>query len=81
MDHARNVLAVPIMIADKAVGESVARSRRISYGNDEIRVVGAMADQCALALTTARLVREFQLHHTELAQAGRANWHRTKCLS
>ena len=57
----RSMLAAPLMVGDRALGVlTVLRQRVHEFTEDDQRVVGALADQAAIALEHARLYEELE---------------------
>jgi GAF domain-containing protein len=63
----RAVLAVPLLVADSAIGAlSIGDRAGRTFNDEEIRLAQAFADQAALALENARLLQELRTRQARL---------------
>lgn len=56
----RRVLAVPLVTGHGVLGVLSAMDREVPFGDDDVRCLQRLADQCALAIWNARLFEQVQ---------------------
>jgi transcriptional regulator with GAF, ATPase, and Fis domain/tetratricopeptide (TPR) repeat protein len=69
--HLRSVVCVPLQMQEKTLGALYLdnRFRRSAFAESHLELLGALADQAAIALESARLIEEVSRRARELAEA------------
>jgi GAF domain-containing protein/CheY-like chemotaxis protein len=69
LPHTRSEMALPLIVAGKAIGAVTVQSiEEAAFGDDDITSLMAMADQLAIAINNARLLKELEAAHAELVR-------------
>jgi GAF domain-containing protein len=69
LPHTRSEMALPLIVADKAIGAVTVQSvEQAAFNDDDITSLQAMADQLAIAINNARLLKELGAAHAELVR-------------
>ncbi len=65
----RSEMALPLIVGDKVIGALTVQSvEEAAFSDEDISSLQAMADQLAIALDNARLLRELEAAHAELVR-------------
>ena len=69
LPHTRSEMALPLNVGDKTIGAVTVQSvEEAAFSDDDITSLQAMADQLAIAINNARLLRELEAAHAELVR-------------
>jgi GAF domain-containing protein/CheY-like chemotaxis protein len=69
LPHTRSEMALPLIVAGKAIGAVTVQSvEEAAFSDDDVTSLMAMADQLAIAINNARLLRELEAAHAELVR-------------
>lgn len=67
LPHTRSEMALPLIIGDRCIGAVTVQSvEEAAFSEDDITSLQAMADQLAVAINNARLLKELEAAHAEL---------------
>jgi len=67
LPHTRSEMALPLVVGDRAIGAVTVQSvEEAAFSEDDITSIQAMADQLAIAINNARLLKELEAAHAEL---------------
>ncbi len=67
LPYTRSEIALPLVVGDTVIGALTVQSlEEAAFGDDDITALQAMADQLAVALDNARLLRDLEAAHAEL---------------
>ncbi len=70
LPHTRSEMALPLIAGNKVIGALTVQSvEEAAFSDEDITALQAMADQLAVAINNARLLRELEAAHSELVQA------------
>ncbi len=70
LPHTRSEMALPLVTGEEAIGALTVQSREeAAFSDEDISSLQAMADQLAVALDNARLLRDLEKAHRELVRA------------
>ncbi len=65
----RSEMALPLMVGNKVIGALTVQSiEEAAFSDEDVSSLQAMADQLAIALDNARLLRELEAAHAELVR-------------
>ena len=69
LPHTRSEMALPLIVADRAIGAVTVQSvEEAAFSDDDVTSLMAMADQLAIAINNARLLKELEAAHAELVR-------------
>jgi GAF domain-containing protein/CheY-like chemotaxis protein len=69
LPHTRSEMALPLIVVGKAIGAVTVQSvEEAAFSDDDVTSLMAMADQLAIAINNARLLRELEAAHAELVR-------------
>ncbi|MDY7077047.1 MAG: GAF domain-containing protein [Chloroflexota bacterium] len=69
LPHTRSEMALPLIVADRAIGAVTVQSvEEAAFSDDDVTSLQAMADQLAIAINNARLLKELEAAHAELVR-------------
>jgi GAF domain-containing protein len=69
LPHTRSEMALPLIVADKVIGAVTVQSvEEAAFSDHDITSLMAMADQLAIAINNARLLKELEAAHAELVR-------------
>ncbi|HET91749.1 MAG TPA: sensor histidine kinase [Chloroflexi bacterium] len=67
LPHTRSEMALPLIVGDKTMGAVTVQSiEEAAFSDEDIASLQAMADQLAIAINNARLLKELEAAHAEL---------------
>ncbi len=67
LPHTRSEMALPLIVGNKAIGAVTVQSvEEAAFSDEDIASLQAMADQLAIAINNARLLKELEAAHAEL---------------
>ena len=67
LPHTRSEMALPLVVGENAIGAVTVQSvEEAAFSEDDITSLQAMADQLAVAINNARLLKELEAAHAEL---------------
>jgi len=70
LPHTRSEMALPLIVGDEVIGAvTVQSTEEAAFSNEDINALQAMADQLAVAINNARLLKELESAHKELLRA------------
>jgi signal transduction histidine kinase/DNA-binding response OmpR family regulator len=70
LPYTRSEMALPLIVGDEAIGAVTVQSiEEAAFSDDDATALQAMADQLAVAINNARLLKELEATHDELVQA------------
>ncbi len=65
----RSEMALPLLVGDEAIGAlTVQSTKEAAFNDDDITSLQTMADQLAVAINNARLLKELEAAHAELVR-------------
>jgi GAF domain-containing protein len=69
LPYTRSEMALPLIVGDKAIGAATIQSiEEAAFSDDDVTSLQAMADQLAIAINNARLLKELEAAHAELVR-------------
>ncbi len=69
LPHTRSEMALPLTVGGKVIGAVTVQSvEEAAFSDDDITSLQAMADQLAIAINNARLLKELEAAHAELVR-------------
>ncbi len=69
LPHTRSEMALPLIVGDEVIGALTIQSvEEAAFGEDDITTLQTMADQLAIAINNARLLKELESAHAELVR-------------
>ncbi|MCP4537969.1 MAG: GAF domain-containing protein [Chloroflexi bacterium] len=69
LPHTRSEMALPLTVGGKVIGAVTVQSiEEAAFSDDDITSLQAMADQLAIAINNARLLKELEAAHSELVR-------------
>jgi GAF domain-containing protein/CheY-like chemotaxis protein len=69
LPHTRSEMALPLTVGGRAIGAVTIQSvEEAAFSDDDITSLQAMADQLAIAINNARLLKELEAAHAELVR-------------
>ena len=69
LPHTRSEMALPLVVGDDIVGAVTVQSiEEAAFSDDDVTSLQAMADQLAVAINNARLLKELEAAHAELVR-------------
>jgi signal transduction histidine kinase/CheY-like chemotaxis protein/uncharacterized protein YigA (DUF484 family) len=70
LPHTRSEMALPLIAVNEVIGAlTVQSTEEAAFDDDDMTALQAMADQLAVAINNARLLRELEAAHNELVRA------------
>jgi CheY-like chemotaxis protein len=70
LPHTRSEMALPLIVGGAVIGALTVQSvEEAAFTDDDVTALQAMADQLAVAINNARLVKQLEAAHKELVQA------------
>ncbi len=70
LPHTRSEMALPLIVGSEAIGAlTVQSTEEAAFNDDDVTALQAMADQLAVAINNAKLLKELESAHAELVQA------------
>jgi len=65
----RSEMALPLIAGDKVIGAlTVQSTQEAAFGDDDVNALQAMADQLAVTINNARLLKDLETAHAELVR-------------
>ena len=69
LPHTRSEMALPLVVGDQVIGAVTVQSvEEAAFSDDDITSLQAMADQLAVAINNARLLKKLEAAHAELVR-------------
>ncbi len=70
LPQTRSEMALPLIAGNEVIGALTVQSiEEAAFGDDDVTALQSMADQLAVAINNARLLKELESAHSELVQA------------
>ncbi len=70
LPHTRSEMALPLIAGDEVIGAVTVQSvEEAAFSDDDVTALQAMADQLAVAISNAQLLKELEAAHDELVRA------------
>lgn len=70
LPHTRSEMALPLLVKDRAIGALTVQSvQPAAFSEEDVTSLQAMADQLAVAINNAQLLRDLEAAHAELVRS------------